>query len=499
MTVRSKPSTTLFLPTALGFFLLATRTGAMVPLENWRSDYFRMAAEFEWADRTECGMFWDGIGFCDSVRIPKTLRAGTSMEGNYWRLEPAVSAGWRQLHDNGDTYADGHLYNEASYGALTARQLLHVDTRYDDDPDYPAHPGRALRGRIEEATLTAAWKYGFLRIGRQNRSWGPFPDRSLLLSSYPYTYDAVELQILGKGFEFRHLFAPFSNNRASGDSDDGSLYDRYLTAHSLNVRFNRWVTVGITETVLFTRRNAFPDLAYVNPVSIYSVINTNQEGDGNLMLGFQWNIHPGIEDVSLRGQLVLDDFQVDNNVVTDKEPTHWGIDAGIFWRNPFNSISYSHLLKLECIYASEWIYTVADENGRMGERYILNHKSLGLPFNDGLLLRGGMTAFLPYGIAGECMVSYRRAGGNTPLTSWRDDAFVRGLPVSYNRPVSRRAAAQLTILWPYREWIDMRTSVDIGWIRNRNNVATDRYVSDPAFSISAGVHLDNLHRKLPEP
>jgi len=467
---------------------MVTAGGATVPLENWRSSLFNFAAEYEMARGSPSRMFWDAIDPAGLMVLTGDMPDSSRESKNHWYIEPGIIGGSSTTADATTGYFDGQLFHAITFANIEARQMLHFDSRYKNDPDYPAHPDRVLRGRIEEAELKASWKNGFVSIGRKNRNWGPFPNRSLILSNVPYTYDAVEGQVTSRLFEFRHLFVPFTSQRSTLDSDNGSTYDRYLTAHSLNVVFSKWVTVGITETVLFTRQGRFPDLAYVNPVSIYSVINTNYEGNGNLMLGLQWNVHPGLENVSFRGQLLFDDFQVDNKIATDKEPTHWGMDAGLFWSNPLRNLQINHLLKLEGTYASEWLYTVPDANAQSGERYIVNRRSLGLAGTNGLLIKGGASACVGKGYVADLSLSYSQRGGNTPLTSWQDNQFTPGLPVSINRKAEKRGAVQASFLCFYRNMVNLQASADVGWIRNRDNIPSGGFVFDPVFALQCGVH-----------
>ena len=155
-------------------------------------------------------------------------------------------------------------------------------------------------------------------------------------------------------FRIQHLFAPFYKEKWFA-TDNGFQTNRFLTAHSLNLILGEWASFGISEAVVFSREKSFPDMHYLNPVSIYTVVNTNQEGDGNLMLAFQWSVHPFIKCITLKGQVLLDDFQVDDELVTDKEPTHYGIDMGVYWNNPLK-IPFDHLLKAEYNRRSEWLY-----------------------------------------------------------------------------------------------------------------------------------------------
>lgn len=466
------------------------------PLENWRLPFYRIAADFERTEGAPSRMFWDGI---DSVSLFDTsLWSSCNVQDrNYWHFEPNAAGGYHYPSEHRSQYFHTDLFHEARFHNVLVRQVVDVDTRYNDDPLYPAHPDRFARGLMEEALLQVNWKYGFLRIGRQKRNWGPFPDRSLILSNNPYAYDAVECQIAGGIFEFRHLFAPFTFAGSWRDTDNGNATGRYLTAHSLNLMFGKWVTFGITETVVFTRRDGLPDLQYVNPVALYTVVNTNQEGNGNLMLGMQWNIHPFTDAVALRGQLVFDDFQVDDEIETDREPTHWGIDAGVYWYNPLRISRCETMLKLEVAHLSEWMYTVTDNNGNSGERYNYGGKSLGYPFNDGTRVRLEGVVIPGNRGAAQIAFTYNLRGGNTELSRWHDNEHTPGLPVSENRPVEKRIAAGLGGVYYFKDYVGCTMYADAGGLRNKGNNVTAHWSFDPSLSLELTVHFSDFFIKLP--
>jgi hypothetical protein len=483
-------------PSCAVIVLVAVAAAVAVPLENWRLPFFKIAADFEQVDGAPSRMFWDDIE--SAALFDSSLWNSCSREGiNYWHIEPNVTGGYGYPVEDKPFFLHTDIFHEARYYGLLFRQSLDVDSRYRYDPFYPAHSDRFTQGVMEEALLQFDWKYGFLKIGRQKRNWGPFPDRSLVLSSNPYAYDAVEWQVTGSFFEFRHLFAPFPFEKAGKDTDNGSRLDRYLTAHSLNLIFGKWATFGVTEAVVFTRAEGFPDLQYINPVSIYTVVNTNREGNGNLMLGIQWNIHPFTDAVSLRGQLMLDDFQVDNEKETDKEPAHWGIDAGIYWYNPLRFLHCQNLLKLEVAHLSEWIYTVPDENADRGERFIYGGKSLGFAMNDGTSLRFEGVVVPGTRTAARLAFTYHERGGNNERSRWHDRENIPGLPVSVHRPVERRFAVGAGGAYYFKGYLNFTGYGDLGWIQNKGNSATDSYSFDPSVRLELSIHYSDFFARLP--
>jgi hypothetical protein len=491
------------------FFAGALLNGAGgVELNNWRLPYYRIASEMELASSSPSGMFWDDLvasSLFDSSMIPDS----GAFARNHWTLEPAYALALQTPAPAAGRPLFWHfeVLNDIRYRNILARQTLAADRRYDNDPYYPAHPDRFARGRIEEAYLEADWRYGFIRFGRLARTWGPFVDRSLLLSSNPYTYDALEWQVHGPLFEFRQLFAAFvKNDHGAFDGSADNLTGRFLAAHALNVMIKKWVTLGIVETMLFHRENGFPDFQYVNPFDIYSVSNTNQEGSGNLMLGFQWNVHPGIENLSLRGQLLLDDIQVDRKTATDKEPSHWGLDAGVYWRDAL-PLAQHNLVKAGYRRSSEWIYTVSDNDLADGQGYTYLSKGIGAPRNDGDSAWVGFSVVGKNHWAATAALGYGRQGSNTVNSAWKDSdtaAHHQGLPYDYASTafpsgiVEKTFSFSLTGMAYWKDFVDLQFNINNRWIRNKDHLSSSGAVYSPVVSLALGVHFSDFWVMLPD-
>jgi hypothetical protein len=292
--------------------LLLVGLSSAVELENWRLQYYLLAAEVDALASSPSGMFWDDLRVTDTTLFGGALCPRSPGQAvGYWHVEPVVGglASTDRYVDGQHVAAVADLTSDVRYGNLLARNTLNVDSRYKNDPDYVWKTDRVAAGRIEEAYLQIDHRYGFVRFGRLKRNWGPFADRSLLLSSNPHTYDALEWSVAGRFFEFRHLFAAFDRAHSTIDTDS-SATGRYLAAHSLNLMFGGWATLGVTESVVFGCREGLPDFQYVNPFSIYTVTNTNAESNANLMLAFQWKVYPFTKRLSLAGQVLIDDIQV---------------------------------------------------------------------------------------------------------------------------------------------------------------------------------------------
>jgi hypothetical protein len=474
-------------------------------LGNWRFPYCQYLSGMDALRSSPSGMFWDNLSGeapFDSAMLPDAAVFGS----DHWTIEPSYSigAGTPALSKGRPIYWQLEVLNDLRYHYLTVRQTLNADRRYNYDLLYPAHSDRFARGRIEEAYLQLDWRYGFVRFGRLLRNWGPFIDRSLILSSNPYSYDALEWQVHSSFFEFRHLFAAFAPNEHFTDSTDNQP-GRFFTAHALNAMFGKWVTMGIIETMVFRRGNGFPDFQYVNPFSIYSVSNTNQEGGGNLMLGFQWNVHPGIENLSLRGQLALDDFQVDRKIVTDKEQAHWGVDAAAYWRDAL-PLQMHNLLKAGYGRRSEWIYTVTDKDMNWGEGYTYLSKGLGAPKNDGDSIWIGFSVIGKKPWVGSAVVSYSREGEKCDTSRWHDSdpGNITGLPYDNTLGKFPSGTVQSTLSLSmegaayFKDYVDIRIGFANRWIKNKDHRRSLGFAYSPLFSSEICIHFSDFFIRLPK-
>jgi len=484
--------------------LVAAAAAGAVELENWRMVSPAALDELGLLVSSPSGMFWDDVAVEDSALRANGCWPDTVWRGiDHWRLEPAL----RGLVANTD-FADGRrvagrleLANDVRYRRLFMRQALDVDSRYKDDPSYPWKTDRIAAGRFEEAYVQLTFDHGFVRLGRTKRAWGPFADGDLLLSANAPAYDALEWQVHGSFFEFRHLLAAFPLDRSGLDTRSAER-QRYLTAHALNFMIGHWVTVGACESVVFGA-DGVPDLQYVNPVGIYTVTNTNGESAGNLMLALQWRVLPLTERVVLKGQVLIDDIQVDNDDAGDQEPAHWGADAAVEWRDPL-PLRLRHALRLRYTYLSRWLYLVSRPSTRNGESYTYLGSSLGNEENDADRWDLGVTAMSGRGWWTRLGATYGRRGGNTLATPWNtgDTAHPDAGSNGYRHETSLRSDTAEHAIGVYvegrmgwRGYVDGGVRLETQWVKNRDNVRTSGLDFQPLVSTDVTIQYPRLYRR----
>jgi hypothetical protein len=217
------------------------------------------------------------------------------------------------------------------------------------------------------------------------------------------------------------------------------------------------------------------------------VTNTNMEGDGNLMLGAHWRIHPFTRSVELLGQVMIDDIQVDNEDAGDQEPSHWALDAAVYWRDPF-PLRFRHALRLRYTYLSRWVCLVSQPNTVEGERYTYLDRGLGASGNDGDRWELGWSMMSGRGWYARAGAVYNRSGGNMLTTPWNTgdtaepDAGYNG----YRTETSLRSDTAQHSIEGYAEarlaWrgiVDAGVAGGLRWVKNEGNVPTDDFEFSP--------------------
>ena len=468
---------------------LLTVSAFSVPLENWRAPFYRIAVEQGEVTGSPSNLFWDDMRF-SSIMSPFLWPDSANYSQDHWTLEPSLIPSFSNEEFITDKKANIHfdMLSDFRFKNLTVRTVLDVDQSYNEkNPYYVWHKARKAAGLIEEAYLQYTGKHGFARLGRLKRNWGPFYDRSILLSNNPFAYDAFEWQLHTSFLEFRHLFSAFPRLYSYVDTK-WQKQDRYFSAHALNFIFGEWASIGVSETVLFSRESGLPDLQLINPFSIYSVINTNAEGPANLMLGFQGWVHPFTDKITIKGQLVFDDFQVDDEDVMDKEPMHWAGDFGVYWIDPL-PVQLNHHISLEYRYLSKWMYTVTTSNTFNGERYTYLGRSLGYQDIDGDFLKGSFTLAGNNFWAASAGMSLTRKDTCTIDSLWPSDT----LGYTKEDPLSKRAHLKSTINafleahGYFRDYFDIHLCFENRWIRDKREL--DEYEYDPRISLILSVHF----------
>jgi hypothetical protein len=252
------------------------------------------------------------------VRVQGGLGAAAA---NYARRAPLAavdSIGPRQSGPgHGTANADLDLALVTNH--VVAVTHLQVDTRLKYDPDWFGKKDRFIAGRTAEAYVDARWKFGEVFFGRLDRNWGPPGIQGLLLSANPYGLDHLALAVGSSKLQLQALAAQLDDRDSSG-----TVVHRYLMQHRLVFTPGRWGLALWEGSVLSGTARSF-ELWYLNPLNSGILEQWNNGGNVNSFVGLDFERRG---TVTLFGQLMLDDIQVDRANATDKKPVSYALTLG---------------------------------------------------------------------------------------------------------------------------------------------------------------------------
>jgi hypothetical protein len=176
-----------------------------------------------------------------------------------------------------------------------------------------------ITGYFDYALL--GYKYKSIRItwGRTFRAWGPWDNDRLLISTNSPAFDQIS-------FEFSHKWLAFQYWTAKLDhftDSEGTRINRFFAAHRLAFKPWKRLEIGLSETVLYGRKESGWELYYLNPILPFYWEQYNNRIDENIYMGadLTWYVRPGL---IVFGELLLDDFQID----FVSEPQQIGFNIG---------------------------------------------------------------------------------------------------------------------------------------------------------------------------
>lgn len=132
--------------------------------------------------------------------------------------------------------------------------------------------------------------------------------RSMLLSDYGHNYLYLQLNTRVWKFHYQNTFASLSTVSSKDIQGDQLLPQKYLAAHYLSLQINDRLSIGLFESVVFSRENSF-ELNYLNPLILYRSAEQFLDSPDNVLLGLNtnWNFKKGWQ---LYGQLMIDELKI---------------------------------------------------------------------------------------------------------------------------------------------------------------------------------------------
>ncbi len=158
--------------------------------------------------------------------------------------------------------------------------------------------------------------------------------RSLLLSDFATNYFYLKFNIRVWKIHYQSIFAELAVESTKQNAGDELVGKKYMAAHYLDFKVAKNLSIGLFESVVFSRNNQF-ELQYLNPIILYRTVEHSIGSPDNVMLGLnaKWNF---LKRFQLYGQFLLDELNF-NEITANSGwwANKYGIQAGLKYINTF--------------------------------------------------------------------------------------------------------------------------------------------------------------------
>ncbi len=208
-------------------------------------------------------------------------------------------------------------------------------------------------------------------VGRERFSIGPSQYNNLMLSGCGIPLDLIMTSYDAKFFRITMLFSRLNDIYDKtvdfvGDTSDYKVNQfRYIAIKRLDVslkailqRLDLWslesvneVTLGFTDACVFGGDNVFPDLYYLNPLTIGYISQWTRGDDSNTLICLDGRVD--LNNWGFYIQWLIDDYQYAED--ENGEPNHTGWNLGVQLVDPIGL--RKSFLVAEYTRVSRWTYT----------------------------------------------------------------------------------------------------------------------------------------------
>jgi hypothetical protein len=250
---------------------------------------------------------------------------GADLRGSLEFLEGESTELWESLWlDLGAEFEDRF--------SLYGRLLL--DRRLAHDTTYTGKVWRGLTALTDRAGVCLTYGKLRLQMGRERYVWGLSRIESLVLSSNSFPIDQGHLELVLGPIRFSSFAASLSAERiVPTEGEEIQHVSRYLSGHRLDLQINRILHLGLSETVVYGGAGRNLELYYLNPLVWYHVAQLNENRDDNTFFAVDLLVRP-LRGTEAYGELLLDDYQVEDETPGDKEPNHYAYLFGFAVADP---------------------------------------------------------------------------------------------------------------------------------------------------------------------
>jgi hypothetical protein len=178
--------------------------------------------------------------------------------------------------------------------------------------------------------------------GRERVLWGSGYGEKVTLSDNVGLYDFLRVDAHYKALRYTFLHAwlsgPVENMAFKLPFDTSATFvepvaaDKFFASHRLELSFPKAVDLGFQEMVVYSNRA--PDLAYLNPVTVFEPAQRARGERDNMFWLFDLRTH-FIPNLEFTGSMLYDDINLPD-LFSGKWSDRYGWQAGMFYADMFN-------------------------------------------------------------------------------------------------------------------------------------------------------------------
>lgn len=288
--------------------------------------------------------------------------------------------------NNTENDFDNSLFGDAfltySFKNLGIYYRFDLDEAFRDDKNYFGGTGKfekPISSRTGIAYLQWDSRFITLFIGRMSQNYGIINEPGLLLSSNPFSYDQIGIQITNRLLKFSSFITRLEDIYGYDIRDSVATpywNKRYMSVHRLEFSFSQKLNIAISESVIFGGKSQTFVFPYLNPVNIFYISKLSdrknfEEGDANVLASLELFYKPS-KSISFFTQFLLDDMDFTKEL-RRQFPDRIGFSSKLVYSDPFLGsqvyVRYSRI--------SNWTYNSFYNWGN----YTFYGKSLGYPKN----------------------------------------------------------------------------------------------------------------------
>ncbi len=368
----------------------------------------------------------------------------------------------------------GFVYKPSQY--ISAVSFFTLDRAKALDPDYTGKKYRGLAGNLETSLLLFHKGKFISALGRTRMFWGP-QRINLLISETAEPMDLFSAGYYQGRFSFNFIFARLDGSNP--DAIDSLRFpnatfkdNRYLAGHRVDIKLHQRLRIGLFETVLYGGEGRPPELYYLNPLQFFHSAQLNEDQDDNTILGGDFTALLG-KGTSIYGQLLVDDFQIDDASRGDNEPNEIGLMLGFVKIGIIGTLIPD--IKTEYVRISNRTYHQREPRNR----YLFRNNLIGHPLGPDADSMSVTFRFWPNKtFYAEIELAYRRHGEGSIYNSWDEpwttvDDYTEPFPtgvVEKSKLAAIRAKGYLPFSTYTKNHMFISLDAGMGDIKNFSNI-----------------------------